>query len=51
MLPSSGSILRPIAIPRGLLGFVAAWYNIEKEIRESTTKPDFRADTLMQAVD
>ena len=26
-------------------------YNIEKEIRESTTKPDFRADTFMQAVD
>jgi D-glycero-D-manno-heptose 1,7-bisphosphate phosphatase len=25
-------------------------YNIEKEIRESTTKPDFRADTFMQAV-
>jgi D-glycero-D-manno-heptose 1,7-bisphosphate phosphatase len=26
-------------------------YNIEKEIRESTTKPDFRADTFVQAVD
>jgi D-glycero-D-manno-heptose 1,7-bisphosphate phosphatase len=26
-------------------------YNIEKEIREATTKPDFRADTFMQAVD
>ena len=26
-------------------------YNIEKEIRESTTKPDFRADAFMQAVD
>jgi D-glycero-D-manno-heptose 1,7-bisphosphate phosphatase len=26
-------------------------YNIEKEIRESTTKPDFRTDTFMQAVD
>ena len=26
-------------------------YNIEKEIRDSTTKPDFRADTFMQAVD
>ena len=26
-------------------------YNIEKEIRESTTKHDFRADTFMQAVD
>ena len=25
-------------------------YNIEKEIRESTTKPDFRADTFMQPV-
>ena len=26
-------------------------YNIDREIRGSTTKPDFRADTLMQAVD
>jgi hypothetical protein len=26
-------------------------YDIEKEIREATTKPDFRADTFMQAVD
>ena len=26
-------------------------YNIEKEIRESTTKPDFRTDTFIQAVD
>jgi D-glycero-D-manno-heptose 1,7-bisphosphate phosphatase len=26
-------------------------YDIEKEIRESTTKPDFRTDTFMKAVD
>ena len=25
-------------------------YNIEKEIRASSTKPDFRADTFIQAV-
>jgi D-glycero-D-manno-heptose 1,7-bisphosphate phosphatase len=26
-------------------------YNIKKEIGKSTTKPDFRADAFMQAVD
>ena len=32
-------------------GFYSERVSEGKEIRESTTKPDFRADTFMQAVD